>query len=138
MLVAEAMTAHPVTMPPTATVAQAAAQMRDHDIGDVLVVDSAGHLQGIVTDRDLTVRLAADGRPTSAKIKEAMSTDCCTIGPSAGIEAAVELMRTHALRRVPVVDDEGTPVGVLSLGDAAHVLDPKSALAAISHAPANN
>lgn len=138
MLVAEAMTSHPVTVPMSATAARAAAAMRDNDIGDVLVVDRSGRLQGIVTDRDIAVRLAAEGRKPTAKIKDACSTDVCTIGPMDGVDNAVEVMRSHALRRLPVVDDDGKPLGVLSLGDAAHYLDPNSALAAISHAPPNH
>jgi CBS domain-containing protein len=138
MLVAEAMTPHPVTVTPSTTVAKAAAAMRDNDIGDVLVVDRAGHLEGILTDRDIAVRLAADGRKAGAKVKDAYSTDLCTVTVMDGLDAAVELMRSNAMRRLPVVDNDGKPIGIVSLGDAARHLDRQSALAAISQAPPNN
>src|SRR4051794_21758929 len=123
MLVAEAMTSHPVTLTPGATVKQAANTMRENDIGDVLIVDRKGQLQGIVTDRDIAVRVMADGKGGSAKLKDICTPTPVTISPSVGLEQAVELMRDNAIRRLPVVDEEGKPVGVVSLGDASLRMD---------------
>jgi CBS domain-containing protein len=136
MLVAEAMTSHPVTLPPSATVARAAAAMRDSDIGDVLVMDRGGALCGIVTDRDIAVRVAAEGRKPSTKLEAVLSEEVVTVTSMDTLERAVELMRERAVRRLPVVNDDAV-VGVVSLGDLAHELDRDSALADISAAPPN-
>jgi CBS domain-containing protein len=136
MLVAEAMTSHPVTLPPSATVADAAAAMRDSDIGDVLVVDGSGTLCGIVTDRDIAVRVAAEGRKSTTKLKTVLSEEVATVTTMDPLERAVEVMCERAVRRLPVVND-GAVVGVISLGDLAHQLDRDSVLADISAAPPN-
>ncbi len=138
MLVAEAMNSNPVTLPPTATARQAAQAMRDNDIGDVLVVDRQGRLQGIVTDRDIAVRGVAEGK-TSAKLKDVSTPEPICIGPMEPLEDAAEVMRRNAIRRLPVVDgDDGKVMGVVSLGDLAIKLDDRSALAEISKAPPND
>lgn len=136
MLVAEAMTSDPVTLPPTATAARAAAVMRDNDIGDVLVVDRGGALCGIVTDRDIVTRVAAEGRKPTTKLKAVLSEDVVTITSMDALERAVELMRERVVRRLPVVNGAAV-VGVVSLGDLAHQLDRDSALADISAAQPN-
>jgi CBS domain-containing protein len=138
MLVAEAMTSHPVTLTPSATAKTAAASMRENGIGDVLVCDRSGHVQGIVTDRDIATRVAAEGRRPTAKLKDICTTEPVTISASAGLEQAVQVMCENAIRRLPVVDKDDKVVGVISLGDAAMKLDDHSVLADISRAPANN
>jgi len=137
MLVAEAMTSHPVSLPPTATAKKAAAAMRDNDIGDVLVVEKNGQLRGIVTDRDLVVRVAAEGKTTS-KLADVCSGDMWTVGPMDGLEQAVETMREHAVRRLPVIDENEKVIGVISFGDVARHMDEKSAIARISQAQPNH
>jgi CBS domain-containing protein len=137
MLVAEAMTSHPVTLTPSATVKTAATTMRDKDIGDVLIVDRSGTLQGIVTDRDIATRVAAEGKRSTAKLKDICTPDPITIAPSAGLERAVEIMREHAVRRLPVCGEDRKPIGVVSLGDAAIRMDDRSVLADITRAPGN-
>lgn len=130
-LVRELMTADPVTLPPDTPVRRAAEVMREQDIGDVLVVDN-GRLQGIVTDRDIVTRGVADFDDlSSCSLADVCSDQVLTATPSEPVEAAIARMREAAVRRIPVVDN-GNPVGVLSIGDAAIDRDPTSALADIS------
>ncbi|MEW2414472.1 CBS domain-containing protein [Streptomyces sp. NPDC046866] len=132
----EIMTERLVTTAAQVSVAEAARRMRDEDIGDVLVVDD-GHIKGVVTDRDLVVRVLAEGRePEQTTVADVCSGDVVTVSPDDDIEKAVELMRSHALRRLPVTEKD-QPVGIVSLGDLAIDRDSTSALADISSAEPN-
>ncbi|MEV0314117.1 CBS domain-containing protein [Nonomuraea fuscirosea] len=133
--VADVMTSHPATVEADQPVSVAASLMRDHDTG-ALIVNDKGRMKGIVTDRDITVRVVADERGPDTPVREACSASVEAIGPDTSIEQAVRLMRTHAVRRLPVVED-GRAVGVVSLGDLAVERDPSSALADISAAEGN-
>ena len=130
------MTPNPLTCPATATILDAAKQMRDRNIGDVIVTNGNG-VCGIVTDRDIVVRAIADGCvPANTTIGDICSRDLVTVSPDADVTEAVSLMREHALRRLPVVEN-GKPVGIVSIGDLAVERDSDSALADISAAPPN-
>ncbi|UBU17674.1 CBS domain-containing protein [Nonomuraea gerenzanensis] len=133
--VADVMTSHPATVEADQPVSVAASLMRDNDTGAVIVNDN-GRMKGIVTDRDITVRVVADDRGPDTPVREACSPSVEAVGPDTSIEQAVQLMRTHAVRRLPVVED-GRAVGVVSLGDLAMERDPDSALADISAAEGN-
>jgi CBS domain-containing protein len=130
------MTAPPVTVEPQASVTDVARIMRDEDIGAVLVTDE-DRLRGLVSDRDLVVRVFAEGEdPGQTTVARACSEDLVTVGPDDELDVAVRVMREHAVRRVPVVE-EGRPVGIVSLGDLAVERDPGSALGDISAAGPN-
>ncbi|NUT37053.1 MAG: CBS domain-containing protein [Hamadaea sp.] len=132
----EVMTDHPVTVEPGTTLAQAAQLMRERNIGDVIVAEG-GLPKGIVTDRDIVVRAVAEGRDSTATtVGEICTGDVATVGPDDDADSAVALMRSKAIRRLPVVDHDRL-VGVLSLGDMAVDRDPRSALADISAATPN-
>ena len=133
----DVMTPHPVTLPSTATVQDAAAQMAQQGIGDVVVVDGdSGTVCGLVTDRDIVVRaIAKEMDPKSTRLGDICSRDIITLTPDDSAEDAVSLMRTHSVRRIPVTD-HGKVQGMVSLGDLAVDRDPESALADISRAPA--
>lgn len=121
-----------------ATAADAAREMANAKVGDVLVVDGQGSLCGMVTDRDLVVRVLGQGRdPASTKLVEICSKDIASLQPSSTVDDAVSLMRQRAVRRVPVCEN-GKPVGVVSIGDLARLRDPNSVLAQISDAPPSN
>ena len=130
----DVMTPDPVVCASTDTVRDAARQMRDHHIGDVLVTHD-GALCGIVTDRDIVVKAVAES-------DGAMSTplgDICghavhSVAPDTSVKDVIRLMEDQAIRRVPVVEDS-KPVGIISIGDLAVERDPKSALGEISAAP---
>lgn len=134
----EIMTAAPVAVGTGTAVPEVARRMRDDDIGAVLVTEG-DKLRGVVTDRDLVVRVLASGRdPGRTPVADACSQGPVSVGPGERVDRAVELMREHALRRLPVVDDGGGLLGVVSLGDVAVERDPLSALSDISMATPNN
>jgi CBS domain-containing protein len=134
--IGEVMTPHPVTVSPDTTIADAARWMRDTDIGDVIVQDET-QLYGILTDRDIVVRVVADDRaPLGLTVGEVCSPGVTAIGPDVPVELALQLMREHAVRRLPVCVD-GLAVGVVSLGDLMIEQDQGNALADICAAEAN-
>lgn len=134
--VRDIMTRDPVTVEPQTSVTAVARIMRDQDLGAVLVTDG-DDLRGLVTDRDLVIRsLAGGGDPEHTTVAGACSDDLVTVRPDEALDHAVEVMREHAVRRVPVVD-EGHLVGIVSLGDLAMERDPESALGDISVARPN-
>lgn len=132
----DVMTREVAALPSDATARQAARLMKERAIGDVLVCDGDA-LRGIVTDRDLVIRcLAEDDRPGERPLGQICSGEPVTLSPDDDVDRAVELMRLHAVRRIPVVDGD-RPVGVVSIGDLALERDEGSALADISAAPPN-
>lgn len=135
--VRELMTPDPVVLSASESASVAARRMQQEDIGDVLVEED-GTLRGIVTDRDLAIRVLANGRDgESVTLGDVVTQNPQTVGPDDEIVDAIRLMRERAVRRMPVLD-EGAAVGVLSIGDLAVVEDPESALADISAAPADH
>ena len=136
--VREVMSAAPETVTPDTSLADAAKVMDRADIGDVLVVDGTDQLRGIVTDRDIAIRAVAEGRdPNTTTVEEIMTPTVETISSSATVREAIETMRRHDIRRLPVVDG-GSPIGVVSLGDLAMSPGSQSVLADLSTAPPNN
>ena len=132
----EIMTARPAVLPGEASILDAARPMRDNNIGDVLVTRQEG-LCGIVTDRDIVVRVVAEGMdPAATKLDAICSHQVTSLSPESTSEEAVRMMREKAVRRIPVVE-QGRPVGIVSIGDLATRLEPKSALAKLSAAAAN-
>ena len=130
----ELMPPHPVVLPGTASVHEAARAMRDAEIGDVIVIEH-NQVCGIVTDRDIVVRLVAEAQdPATTTLADLCSHALVTVRPTDTIEDAVRLMRTHAMRRLPVVEGEQV-VGMVSLGALAVEREPHSALGEISAAP---
>jgi CBS domain-containing protein len=134
--VGQIMSRNPRTLAAEAPVSAAARCMREEDIGDVVVLDD-GRLVGILTDRDITVRVVAADLPPSTPIRAVCSTvELVTIEPGASVDDAARLMREKAVRRLPVVEG-GEVVGVVSIGDLAVQVDDRSALAQVSAAEPN-
>jgi CBS domain-containing protein len=134
--VREAMTAEPICLSKDTTVIEAAKRMREYNIGDVIITDQ-NRICGVLTDRDIVVRALAEGKdPNTAMVAEICSPNVVTVAPDDAITHAIELMREHAIRRLPVIQD-GRPIGILSIGDLALEQDPRSALADISAASPN-
>jgi CBS domain-containing protein len=101
----------------------AAARMHDRKVGTLVVIDEQRMPIGIVTDRDLTVRVLAEGRDGSqTTVAEVMSAAPATVSEQTPIEDALRLMRSGAFRRVPVVDEDGRLAGLLSLDDILDLL----------------
>ncbi|MDP2706986.1 MAG: CBS domain-containing protein [Burkholderiales bacterium] len=135
--VGDIMTSPPRTLDVTASVMDAATLMREGDFGDVVVLEK-GRLCGILTDRDIVVRVLATGDdPSSVRVGDICSRVLVTVSESDSIGDAVRLIRAKAVRRLPVLDDDGKLVGIVSLGDLALARDPKSALGDISAATPN-
>jgi len=136
--VREVMSATPETVTPETTLADAAKVMERADIGDVLIVDGMGQLRGIVTDRDIAIRAVAEGRdPNATTVEEIRTPTVETISSSSTVREAIETMRRHDIRRLPVLEG-GSPIGVVSLGDLAMSPGSQSVLADLSTAPPNN
>ena len=127
--------------PEDTTAADAARRMADDDIGAIPVCNAEGRLAGVVTDRDLAVKIVAEGRdPASVRLSELLEgTEVVTIGADDSAEEAIRTMKDHAVRRLPVID--GTRlVGMVSQADIARAMpDAKigDLVDAISSAPAN-
>ena len=127
----------PVCMAPGESASAAAQAMKGSGIGTVLVL-ADGRLSGLVTDRDITVRVLAENRdPRTTRIGDICSGDLVVLGPDDDVEEAARLVRERAVRRIPVLAD-GRPVGVVSIGDLALEQDPASALSGVSSAPPNS
>ncbi|MGW0084684.1 CBS domain-containing protein [Streptomyces sp. NPDC003393] len=134
--VRDLMTSRLVTVEPQTSVTAAAQKMRDEDIGIVLVCEG-DELRGVVSDRDLVIRSLAEGGDQDKRtVESACSADLFTVTPDEEVDTAVQMMREHAVRRIPVID-QGHPVGIISIGDLAIERDPRSALGGISAAEPN-
>lgn len=117
--IGDVMTRQPRVIQPDATVADAAAMMRRLDIGALPVCDGS-RLIGMLTDRDITVRSTADGRdPYLTPVRDVMSSGVAWASEDDLVEEAARIMREHRIRRLPIVDERHSLVGVVSLGDLA-------------------
>jgi CBS domain-containing protein len=135
--VRDIMTPNPHTIESTESVMNAAQLMRRSDIGDVIVLEDK-RLFGILTDRDIVVRALAEGRdPETTPVGDICSRELTTVRPTESVGTVVRVMRDKAIRRLPVVEESGEVIGIVSLGDVAVERDRHSALADISAAPPN-
>lgn len=133
----EVMTVDALTVRRDETLTAAAKLMRDADVGAVIVMDGPA-VRGVLTDRDITVRAVAEELdPRTTRLDEVVTHDLVAVSPDDDLATAAELMRTHAVRRLPVLDGERL-VGVLALGDLAVERDGGSVLAGISAEEPNN
>ena len=105
---------------PNATVAEAAKVMAQEDVGPVPIVED-GRLVGIVTDRDIVVRVVAEGRdPNATTVKEIASTDLVTVSPDDDLDEALHLLAERQVRRLPVVEGDRL-VGIVAQADIARL-----------------
>jgi CBS domain-containing protein len=105
---------------PNATVADAAKVMAREDVGPVPIVED-GRLVGIVTDRDIVVRVVAEGRdPNATTVKEIASTDLVTVSPGDDLDEALKLLAERQVRRLPVVEGDRL-VGIVAQADVARL-----------------
>ena len=105
----------PVTIACDASIADAARLMDSANVGALVVMDG-DRLAGIVTDRDIAVRAVARGIPHDGRIDGVMTTDVVTVSGYADAHDAYELLRTHAIRRLPLLAD-GRLIGLISVDD---------------------
>lgn len=107
---------------PDATVQRAAIQMAEMDVGAVLV-GTADKLEGIITDRDIILRVVVDGRnPAEVLLRDVMSPAVFACRADDTIEAVLAEMRERQIRRMPVLDESGRPVGIVALSDVARAI----------------
>jgi len=122
----DVMTENPVYALPDDTVEKVAQLMKKEDIGPVPVVDDEQNkrLVGIVTDRDLALKVVAEGRdPQTTKVEEVMTRKLITCRPDDDVESAMKAMAQYQLRRIPVVDNDDRLVGIISQADVATRVD---------------
>jgi CBS domain-containing protein len=114
------MTRNPTCVTPETPVREAAQIMKDDDVGIIPVVenDSSRRLVGVVTDRDLAVRVVADGRDGNTHVRDVMSRDeLATCSPDEDVDDAMDLMASEQVRRIPIVDERGSLVGIVAQAD---------------------
>jgi CBS domain-containing protein len=117
--VRDTMTANPLSIETSASVVEAARLMRQEHIGSLPVV-KGGQLVGMITDRDLALRVVAEGaEPGSVTVGEVASHDTVTAQPDQDLDEALRLMAHHQVRRLPVAEG-GRLVGILAQADIAH------------------
>ncbi len=118
MKVSDVMTAQVVTAKPTDTIQSVAKIMLDVDTGAVPVFDD-GKVVGLVTDRDIVLRVVAQGGDLKAPVSGVMSDHIFSCRPDDSVADAAGIMASHQLRRLPVTEENGKLVGILTLGDIA-------------------
>lgn len=118
MRIADIMTKDVQSVAPSTDLQTVARHMRDLDVGVIPVVDG-GKLLGVITDRDIVIRAIAAGvSPQQATAGDHMSSDPTTVSPDDDVQRATEIMAREQIRRLLVVEN-GTLVGILSIGDVA-------------------
>jgi CBS domain-containing protein len=121
------MTADPFCVTPIDTVRRAADVMRELDVGAVPVVDEILNpvLRGIITDRDITVRCVAEGHAPSCLVRDHMTpAPLQTVRPEADVAEVIQMMEKAQVRRIPVVNPDGTLAGIIAQADIALKLGP--------------
>ena len=115
----EVMTDRPRCVTPETPVVEAAQLMASEDVGSLPILDGE-QLAGMVTDRDIVIRAVAKGKdPKGMPVREVASRDLVTVHASDDLSDALKLMASHQVRRLPVVDDGNTLVGIVSQADVA-------------------
>jgi CBS domain-containing protein len=123
----EVMTRNPRVVSRSAAALDAAKIMREEDVGSVPVVDDDGALVGIVTDRDIVLRVVAEGRdPATTYVEDVATADPHCAEPDEPLEDAYDRMATWRIRRLPIVDGDRV-VGMLAQADLVHELKDKKA-----------
>jgi CBS domain-containing protein len=120
MKIQDVMTRDPSSVTPESPVRDAARIMKEEDVGIVPVVDdqSSRVLVGVVTDRDLAIRIVAEERDATTRIRDVMSaTRLATCAPDAELDDAMDTMAAEQVRRIPIVDERGALVGIVSQAD---------------------
>jgi len=115
------MTSSPRSVTPSDNVLEAARIMRDTDVGIVPVVDDVNsmRLRGVITDRDIAVRCVAEGRSGDCQVSELMSSEIITARPDDDLGTIMDRMKAEQVRRIPVVDDNQSLVGIIAQADIA-------------------
>jgi CBS domain-containing protein len=115
------MTTDPACVTPDTLLADAARMMKDQNVGLLPVVEGEGsdRLVGVVTDRDITIRHVAEGHGPGCPVREAMTTNVTTARADDDVDRVMDLMGREQVRRIPIVDERGALVGIVSQADIA-------------------
>jgi CBS domain-containing protein len=130
MKVKDIMTGEPRSLTPESTAREAAQLMKEMDAGVVPVVESSSSkkLVGVVTDRDLAIRVVADGRDSSVRIADVMSAGkLSTCAPTDEVDRVMETMSREQVRRIPIVDERGSLVGIVAQADIVRKANDRKA-----------
>jgi CBS domain-containing protein len=130
----EVMTKDPICCLPNDMVVNVARLMKRENIGPIPVIENekTRKLVGIVTDRDLALKIVAEGRDAkSTKVEEVMTRKVVTCRADDGLQVAVDAMSEHQLRRIPVVDNDNKILGIISQADIAIRVDQPEKTAAM-------
>ena len=124
----EIMSKNPRTVTPETAIVEAARLMKSEDVGVLPVVESASskRLVGVVTDRDIAIRVVAEGK-SSASVRDAMTSGVRTCKADDSVKDVMALMASEQVRRVPIVDDRGELVGIVAQADIVLEGDDKRA-----------
>jgi CBS domain-containing protein len=115
----DAMTSNPSNVEMSSSVVEAARLMKSEDVGSIPVTEG-DRLVGIVTDRDIAIRVVAEGKDVqSVTVGEIASKELVTVDPQQDLDEALRLMAQHQVRRLPVVEEDGRLVGILAQADVA-------------------
>ena len=116
----DVMTPDPACCTPNMTIDQVARLMAHNDCGEIPVVDATDQPVGVITDRDIVCRVVADGKnPVGYTAGEFMTHPVVTVRQDAPLDVIVSTMERHRIRRVPVVNEEGSLVGIIAQADVA-------------------
>lgn len=118
MKLREVMNSNIKSVGPATTIQEAAKLMKTDQVGLLPIVGPGDALMGVVTDRDLAIRVLAEGMAPKAHVREAMTHQVQTLGEEADLQEALDLMESKKIGRVLVTDDRGKLTGVISLSDA--------------------
>ena len=120
MRVSEVMTRGVECTRPTDSIAHAAERMRDLDVGSLPVCGDGDRLEGMITDRDITIRAVSSGRdPQQTRVRDVMTPNLVYCFDDQDVTEAAEMMEEHQIRRLPVLSRDKRLVGIMSLGDLA-------------------
>ena len=123
--IADAMTSNPRAIDAEKPVAYAAKMMKDENVGFAPIVEG-DRLVGTLTDRDIAVKVVAEGKdPQTTPVREIASTNVVTVEPDQDLDEALQLMASHQVRRLPVVEQDRKLVGIVAQADVAQEASPK-------------
>lgn len=130
MKVQDIMTGEPSVVTPDSTAREAARLMKEIDSGVIPVVESSSSMKlvGVVTDRDIAIRLVAEGLAADCRVADVMSAGAlATARPSDDVDRVMETMSREQVRRIPIVDERGSLVGIVAQADIVRKADDRKA-----------
>lgn len=141
MTVASAMTKTPACCTPESSLIEVAHMMVDNDCGQIPVVEELTQrkLIGVITDRDIAVRFVAEGRdPAQTKACDCMTKPGISVTEGTSLLDCCEIMESNKVRRLPVIDDKGGVVGIVSLADVSRVASANTSAAVLKQVSTDN